>query len=210
MKDELKNAWLSQASPQRLTLNVELVLNEVRRNQRKFAATNFWRDVRELGVALLLLPFWIYLGISRSLPWSWYLGVPTLLWVAIFMITDRMRQRRRHPGPGETLRDSVESSLAQVEHQIWLLRNVGWWYLLPLTVPAVVFFAHTAWRSHNHGLPALEVFAWKAVVFALVGWAIYRLNQHAVRKELEPRRRELQTLQTQLDDPTSRNENFEG
>ena len=30
---------------------------------------------------------------------------------------------------GQPLVRCVEESLAQVEHQIWLLRNVGWWVL---------------------------------------------------------------------------------
>jgi hypothetical protein len=48
-----EKAWQSQPSPQRLTLDAGLVLNEVRRNERQFAATIFRRDVR--GKHLLLL-----------------------------------------------------------------------------------------------------------------------------------------------------------
>ena len=66
MDDDLKKAWQSQTSPQRLTLDAGLVLNEVRRNERQFAATIFCRDVREVGVALLLVPVWIYMGIKTS------------------------------------------------------------------------------------------------------------------------------------------------
>ena len=78
MDDDLKKAWQSQTSPQRLTLDASLVLNEVRRNERQFAATIYSRDVREVGVALLLVPVWIYLGITMKSLWSWYLTIPTL------------------------------------------------------------------------------------------------------------------------------------
>src|SRR5215470_10040166 len=131
MDDDLKKAWQSEAAQQRLILDAGLVLNEVRRNERHFAAKIFRRDVREVGVALLLVPVWIYLGVKNSAPWSWYLVVPTLLWVAGFMIVDRAHQHRHQPRPGDTLCSNVENSLAQVEHQIWLLRNISWWYLLP-------------------------------------------------------------------------------
>ncbi len=38
-----------------------------------------------------------------------------------------------------------------------------------------------------------------ALFVALVYWGIYRLNQYAVRKSLEPRRQELETLLAGLD-----------
>jgi hypothetical protein len=200
MNDELKEAWQSQASQSRLSLDAGLVLNEVRRNERQFAAAIFCRDVREVGVALLLVPVWIYMGIKTESPWSWYVAVPTLLWIAGFMIADRVRQRRRQPKPGDTLRSSIESSLAQVEHQIWLLRNIFWWYLLPPGAAITIFPAHRAWQSRDDGLKSLAEFVAIALVFALVGWFVYWLNQHAVRKQLEPRRQELQTLLRSLNE----------
>ena len=200
MDDELKNVWQSQTSQQRLTLDAELVLKEVRRNERQFAAMIRCRDVREVGVALLMVPVWAYCGIRFSHHWSWYLVIPTLFWIAGFMIADRVRQRRKQPGPGDTLRGSIESSLAQVEHQIWLLRNIFWWYLLPLFAAMTVWPAHLAWRSRDDGLEALAEFAGAALTFALVGWFIYWLNQYAVRKELEPRQQELQTLLRSLNE----------
>jgi hypothetical protein len=200
MDDELKQAWQSQTPPRRIRLDAGLLLNEVRRNERQFAATIFCRDVREVGVALLLVPVWIFLGITTDSLWSWYLAVPALLWIAGFMIVDRVRQRRQQPAPGDTLRRSVEKSLAQVEHQIWLLRNVFWWYLLPPFAAITVFPAHRAWQSRDDGLPALAEFVAVALVFVLVGWLIYWLNQSAVRQELEPRRNELQALLRSLDE----------
>ena len=200
MDDELKKAWQSQAAPPRLTLKTEFVLNVVRRNERQFAAIIYCRDLREVGVALLLVPAWIIYGIKTSSPWSWYLTVPTLLWIAGFMIADRVRQRRRRPGPGETLRSSIEHSLAQVEHQIWLLRNIFWWYLLPPFTALMIFPAHLAWRSRAGGLEAMAPYGVIACFFVLVAWFIYWLNQFAVRKDLEPRRRELRMLLGSLDE----------
>src|SRR4030095_15622881 len=173
MDDELKSAWQSQASPQRLTLDAGLVLNEVRRNERQFAATIYARDVREVGVALLMMPVWIYCGIRFSHHWSWYLVVPTLLWIAGFMIVDRVRQRRKQPGPGDTLRGSIESSLAQVEHQIWLLRNVFWWYLLPLFAAMMVWPARLAWKTRDDGWQSLAEVAGLALYFLFLFGFIY-------------------------------------
>ena len=200
--DDFKQAWQTQTSQTRLTIDAELLLQEVRRNQQHFTATIFWRDVREVGTAFLLVPLWFYMGVKLSLPWTWYLTVPVLLWVAGFMLADRMRHKRQLPEPGEPLRQRVESSLAQVDHQIWLLRNIFWWYLLPLALSVLAFFGQIAWLGQSNGwLTALVVtFVVLVVVIALAG--AYALNQNAVRTQLEPRRRELEALLTSLNDET--------
>ena len=200
--DNFKQAWQTQTSQTRLTIDAELLLKELRRSQRYFAATILWRDVREVGTSLLMVPVWLYLGVKYSLPWTWYLTVPALLWIAGYMLADRMRHKRQPPEPGEPLRQRVESSLAQVEHQIRLLRNVLWWYLLPLFLPMLAFFGQVAWQERSGGwwtaLAVSPVVALGAIVFAGVYW----LNQYAVRAGLEPRRRELESLLMSLDDET--------
>jgi len=200
MDDELKQAWQSQTSQPRLTLDAALVLAEVRRNEQQFAATIYLRDLREVFVAIVMVPVWVCIGVKMKSLWTWYLVITALFWIAGFMIVDRIRQRRRQASPGDDLRSSVERSLAQVEHQIWLLRNIFWWYLLPLFAAMMVWLAHLVWRSRNNGSEALTGFGAVAVVFVLVGWFIYWLNQFAVRKQLEPRRKELQALLRSLNE----------
>src|ERR1041385_6771034 len=158
MDDELKQAWQSQMPRAHLTLDASLVLNEGRRNEKQFEAIIFARDVREVGVALFMVPVWIILGIKMSSLWSWYLVIPTMFWIAGFMLVDRSRQRRRLPAPGDDLHRSVERSLAQVEHQIWLLRNVFWWYLLPPFSAMLFWLAHLIWRARHSGLEATGEF----------------------------------------------------
>jgi hypothetical protein len=201
--DNLKQAWQTQPSKTRLTIDAELLLKEVQRNEQYLAATIFWRDVREVGISLLMMPLWIYLGIRLSLPWTWYLMVPALLWIAWYMLADRRRHKRQPGEAGEPLRQHVEGSLAQVEHQIWLLRNVLWWYLLPLALPILAFFSQIAWRMRTGGWWTAFAFAViNSVVVALVFAGVYWLNQYAVRAGLEPRRRELETLLMNLEDET--------
>jgi uncharacterized membrane-anchored protein len=83
----------------------------VQRNEQSFNAMIFWRDFREVGVAVILVPLWFYLGAKNSSPWTYYLTVPVLLWVAGFMLVDRMRHQRQ-ASEGESLRRHVEGSLA--------------------------------------------------------------------------------------------------
>jgi hypothetical protein len=192
--DELKKAWQTQPSQARLTLDADLILKEVRRNHQAFLSMIFWRDAREISVALAMIPFWFYIGIKESLPWTWYLAVPALVWIAGFMLVDRVRNRKRESPPTAPLAMHIETSLAQVEHQIWLLRNVLWWYLLPPGIAILTFFAQVAWIVRGCGWIAFLIGAGLVAVEALILGGVYWLNQRAARNELEPRRQELLAL----------------
>ena len=200
--DDFQQAWQRETSQTHLMIDAELLLKEVRRSQAYFTAMIFWRDVREVGVCLLLVPLWLYLGVKHSSPWTWYLAVPALLWIAGYMLADRMRHGRQPPDPGEPLRRCVESSLAQVEHQIGLLRQMLWWYLLPLALSFLAVFGQVAWQERSGGWWTALAGSGVISVGGLVLAGIYWLNQYAVRSELEPRRRELETLLMSLGDET--------
>src|SRR6516162_3394763 len=101
--DDLQQAWQTQSHHARVTIQADLLLKEVQCNQRSFRALIFWRDCREVVVALVLIPVWFYLGSRISLPWTWYLAVPASLWVIAYFLVDRMRHKPKCIGPGETL-----------------------------------------------------------------------------------------------------------
>jgi hypothetical protein len=204
--DKYQQAWRAQSSRERVAVDADLLLQEVRRSERAFRATIFWRDFREIGVALLMIPLWFYLGARHALPWTWYLTVPVLVWIAGFMLVYRMRHKQRPGQPDEPLLPCVKRSLAEVEAQIWLLRNIFWWYLLPPTLSISAFFAHVVWLSAvatNDWLAALVaatfLFGFLFGIYAFV----YYLNQRAVRTQLEPRRQELLALLASLQDEST-------
>lgn len=186
--------------PNRPTIDEERLMKELRRKQEDFAAIIVSRDAREVGTGLLLLPFWFFVGFKLAMPWTWYLMVPVLVWIAGAMLGDLVRHRRRPPEPGEPLRQSVERFKAEVERQIWLLRRIFWWYLLPPALAILAFFGQIGWQTRSEGwLTALVVVGLFAVVL-MVFAGVYRLNQDAVRSDLLPRRRELEALLVSLRD----------
>jgi CubicO group peptidase (beta-lactamase class C family) len=100
----------------------------------------------------------------------------------------------------------IKNSLTQVEHQIWLLRNIFWWYLLPFAIAISAFFIQVPWQmavETNEWLPALGFAAFLLAFLVVLYFWIYRVNQRAVRTQLEPRRQELLALQASLADDAS-------
>lgn len=197
--DKYQQAWKAKALQHEVIFDTEALTKEVQRSQEAFRAMILRRDVREVGTSLVMIPIWFVMGISMSLPWTWYLTVPAMLWIAAFMLVDRRRHPQRPSDPGEPLLLYVKESLTQVEHQIWLLRNVFWWYLLPPSISLMAFFVHTSWNVTGSWWGCLLVSGFFGVFLLVLYGGIYWLNQWAVRKQLEPRRNDLQKLITNLE-----------
>jgi len=195
--DDSQKAWQSQDAAAEVTINADLLLKEVRRNQWQFWATIFWRDVREVGVAILLAIYFAYHG-WRNHDWTDELSAAACLGIGAFMVVDRMLQRKKQPVVNHSLKDCITASLAQVNHQIWLLKNVFWWYLLPLLITSAISMTYSALHVRHFGRGAIAGEIIAVLLVASIFWGVYRLNQAAVRRSLEPRRQELETLSASL------------
>ena len=160
--DELQKKWQSQQGGFKLRIDADVLLKEVQRNKESFESSIFWRDVREAGGSLVMAVFFLYQGIKGN---SWSLCLPGLacIFVGVFMIADRIIQKKKQPKPGDSLTDCIEISLAQVQHQIWLLKNVLWWYLLPFGIGIAVFGGDVAWQVRNDSGTGLRFIGWGRV-----------------------------------------------
>jgi hypothetical protein len=195
--DELQQTWQSQPGA-KVRVDAAALLQQLRRSQRDFKVTIFWRDFREVFVAAAMAVWFAWDGFSGD-GWPWVLLGATCVWVGGFIMVDRFRRRGRAARFGDSLLGCVEASLEDVEHQIWLLRNVFWWYLLPPGIGMAVAFVHMGLKMNTE--PAWLgwlLMAPVALVCVAVFGFVYWLNQYAVRKHLEPRRQELLVVRESL------------
>jgi hypothetical protein len=155
--------------------------------------TVFWRDVREVGVAFALALWFLWRGTSHD--WAVILAC---VWIGLFMIVDRVWQRRKRPILNDPLKACLQSSRSEVSHQIWLLRNVLWWYLLPLVLGLAIRLMDPVLRTILSGSPSLSSWVRYLIIWVPVFWGVYWLNQYAVRKHLQPRLQELDALLADL------------
>ncbi len=197
--NELQKTWQKDTSSSKLTIDSDMLLREVKRNKEHFESTIFWRDVREAGGSFVLAVFLLYQGMKSNL-WSLYLPALACIFVGVFMVIDRVIQKKKPPKPSDSLAGCIKISLAQVEHQIWLLRNVLWWYLLPFAIGISLFWGHIGWQVRNNNRTGLIFIGGCFVGLIILYTGIYYLNQYAVRKELVPRKRELESLLNNLTD----------
>jgi hypothetical protein len=201
--DELQKTWQKDAAGTKLTIDSNLLLQEVKRNKEHFESAIFWRDVREVAAGTLAIlgflgfaVFFFYRGFTLVALGS-AVAALFVLWVVLFFIADRIVQRKRRPSRDKSLIACIEDSLRQLNHQIWLLKNVFWWYLLPPGIGVLILTGSIAWQTwqrHAAGKPMLIAILENLAFVALVFWVAYLLNQRAVRKDLMPRKVELESL----------------
>jgi len=194
--DVLQQTWQSQKVA-RIRVEPEMMFRELRRNQRKMKATLFWRDFREVFVAGALAVFFTVRGV-RDGSWPWLVLVSGCLWVGGFILVDRFRRRGLAASFGDSLMGCVNASLNELRHQIWLLKNVFWWYLLPLAIGLAVEFIEAAITGGGSAWERIVGLIWRIGFCALVFAGVYWINQVAVRKQLEPRRQELLAVRERL------------
>ena len=219
--EELQHAWENQTCPEDLLgiEDPEILVKRFQAKSKGFTHTIFWRDFSESMVAFAVAIFFFWVSAKDSLLTA---GIPAacMSFVGVFIIVDRVLQRRKQPEASESVLLNIRAALAKVEHQIWLLRNVMWWYLGPIYIGTMFFiyatltlplpWSEVPWSEMPQfdSLFALVFvgggFVFVAAVFAGVNVFLYVVNQRAIGNDLEPRRAELAELLDSLETPEDR------
>ena len=198
--DDVKSAWRRQNEPRLSEADLASLRQSLEAKQRKLARTLFWRDIREAAAGLFVAGVFALRGWrgGRSY-WPLAVSVALVLGVTGFFIAERIRSRRQRLGAGASLLAKVEAGLAELRRQRRLLLNVSLWYIAPLFVAWAIGFltslANTPAHRHRH-----PVFL---VCYLLIGipfmtWGVRALNHRAVRRKIEPRLAELESLRADL------------
>lgn len=191
---ELEHLWQRQQPIELSPENIVQITATVNAVDRKFRRKVLWRDLREIGAALVVATFFGLVGQT----WLRWLAVASTLFVVAWIIRSRIivRPVREIPSVIERLQQMIR----ETEMQIELLRSILWWYLLPCAVAIFAMVLDSIVRdSWNFNLPFLLIFG---SVGAAMYVAIYWLNQRAVRKKLVPRRENLRHALAELSQPS--------
>ncbi len=142
------------------------------------------RDVREIVVALIMVPFFVYVAVQKvSLLWQvggWVM-VAGLIFITAYLRWHRLR----------TKVEPTESEIAPYltywkrcyEDQIRLLQSVLWWYLLPGLSGAVLIIAGVAIVIPKWSVLLIFFFLLAVIFITIIGGFVLWLNRsYAVRK----------------------------
>ena len=195
--EELGRLWREQEVEPH-AFDAKEVLMQVKQQARKFDRTIRWRDVREAIAGAFVLTFagWSSWSAEGWLPKAGFLALAVC---GTYTVARALRARRQHPQVREDqpLVDRLQAEVRKVEAQAELLRTVRSWYILPIAIGTTVWRATLV--NPTGGLIGLLsemglVLVAGAAIFSLVGWGVWKLNQHALRSDLQPRLSELRDM----------------
>ena len=205
--DELKSAWKAQPLPRQITMNADVLLQQLRGNKARFTSEILWSAVFMIlawvVMAFGFMGFSIY-KVRHGAPWEAFSGLFLLgiILLAIAAYTaytalDRFRHIRRVSLSAPVLA-CAEESLILMQYEIQLWGNVLWWYLLPLALGVEAScLAGVCTVEGVHGLVSPLAFTMLgiAVIITLGGSWFCRWYVHTY---YEPRRQELEALVREL------------
>jgi hypothetical protein len=189
--NDLINLWKSQPAPESTDLQERI--DKARREARRLARKVWIRDLQEIGAAVTTTAFFLAIGfmIGGTVLIGASLSSLCLLLATTVLIVSRIQQARENRAPRPTLKAEMEAERRAVERQRWLLGNVTLWYLGPIALAIASFIAGVEAGTPSSDYTFLVVYA--IVVIAL--FVVIRYwNQSTVRRELDPRIRELEEL----------------
>jgi len=138
--DELEQLW--QTQPVAAELKGEEMRRIVLQKIEKFDRTIRWRNIREVAASAIAALVFGYLtwkqpnGVARL---GSVLIVGAMVWIIYYFW--RHGSGPAEPEPDQSAAEFQSALIAKVDHQIRLLRNVKFWYLLPMYVGLLVFSA---------------------------------------------------------------------
>ncbi len=180
--DDFKEPW--QQRQRDLDGRVDHVIKKVHSRMAGFDRTIWFRDMRETFVAVLLIVWYSYdLYQPQSLLGKCGAGLGILACIFIIAVLHWAREEGKVARTDLPVEDYCEAERVRVDRQIWLLRNVHWWYLGPLFIAVAV--------QMGASTPDVVSLIFDLTFCVFVFGFIYWLNQVAVRSNLIPLRREL-------------------
>ena len=194
--DDLKNVWRNEMTT--LAQSNDGIWQETKQKVDDYDKKVKFRDIREIAVAAVVVGFlaiaWIGDFISNPISKS---GVAVMI-MACLLIAARLLSARATPAMADwTLKSRVASEITKLRRQKSLLGSVAVWYVAPimLGVFLISLGEHVAGTGSYVPSPGLGLYWLLCLAFSIF---LVWLNQRAVRENIEPLLRNLESLESEL------------
>ena len=172
--DELRELWNTTPVP---PVRREEVLATVQKRIKKFDRMIFMRNLRECAASLIVSAVFFWMALQIREPWqragAWILVVSGLF---ITFTLIRYGRSGKDPDAGSNLIDYISALMNRYDQQVRLLKNVKYWYLLPMYIGLVSLTIGKVLQESRAGAVKWPVLAMPIVYTVLFAW-IWWLNE---------------------------------
>lgn len=202
--EDLQNQWQKEGGNASIQVSYDMLLKEVHRNQYNFDNEILWRDIQEFVASMVGSGIFLIFGIILD---RWFFTAAIgMLYLAVFFIVYRRFRPKKSPTGAASLKTCIEESLDEINRQVHLLKNVFWWYLL---LPGITFIFPLVkiggfLNPEEMSADSLLIVVGVAVFMGIVFWCVCWVNRRCIRKDLLPRKQELEELLQSMDNGSGR------
>jgi len=184
--DTLKRIWKKQKGRRNYEYSRSELIMFINNKMISFEEKIRSRDRLEIiACIVIIICFGITFFTTESI-WK-QVGSGAIILSGIFIwykLKSTQAQTINHePSPDRPMREYLELELQSIRKQKKLLRNVAWWYILPMDVGLFLFTL-----GFNSGLITKLIYLAVVVLFSIFVW---KINQRAAKRKFDPLLREI-------------------
>lgn len=192
--------WQQDQSSGRFSIDEDAMHNLLNKQAKQFSRQIRFRDYLEASLGFLIAIFFaavpFFWGAKNQTNWidhwEWFTLSAGALFIAIAFVYQRRQARQWETEESLDIKQTLTRNLASVSHQIKLLKNIAWWYCLPMEIPLVF----VAVKSDAFDAFRLEYLLGSAILMiAIVGY-----NWWFVKKDLIPKQTALKQMLASMSD----------
>jgi len=175
--EELKQLWQSSTkNADKLIINPPKIFNEMNTKIKQFEKDVKNRNKREIIVAIVLIPFSLFIAYETPHTLSKIGAIVLLLtslWITYFLKT-KSGIKQETIDNNTSLKEQLQLKKQSISREKQILENIFTWYLLPISTGLILYYAGLG-LSNTGGF-------FRLFVLFIVGIGVYFLNQKAARK----------------------------
>jgi len=150
-----------------------------------------WLNFQEVVPAVFVAIFFGTQLSDAERPVAVYLAIALVIAVGGYLVIGSIRHHRADRQWDASMRSQLAQRLSQVEHRVRLYRSVLWWYIVPLSLAALLL-------RYGVGGDQAPLLAYVLLLVAL-GVFVYFLNRWYSRKHYEPEVERFRSLLQEFD-----------
>ncbi|MEM9648535.1 MAG: hypothetical protein AAF969_08640 [Bacteroidota bacterium] len=188
IENELIQIWQSSPKHERIKFEKSKLMLDVQSKLNSFDRAVKRRDFIEIGVALVMIPFFLYQVYKQPNALAKF-GAICIVAYILFVVYKLLKVKKEKPSESSSYLEYLKESKSYLEKQMRLIDTVLYWYILPGLIGCTIMMVGILDLVNKPWQEIIRIKKiWMALsIFTAVGVFTFWLNKRGVKKEFIPR-----------------------